>query len=140
MRLVSARAHCRRGERKANWALAGPAGQAGQNGVKGEAGLPGAPGASGLPGEEVLKSQVIELTEEVEVLQAKLSGITGLDLQNAVAAVADVNALCTQAGTLTTRLNTVSQSIGTIALGGVIPALLQLVVPVPPPQLPAFNC
>src|SRR5262245_53107830 len=56
MRLVRPRAHCRRGERKANWSIAGPAGQPGQNGSKGETGAPGAPGESGLPGEAALKS------------------------------------------------------------------------------------
>lgn len=137
MRLVARRAHCRRGERKATWSVAGPAGQAG---AAGQAGSPGPPGEPGPSGEKALETRVTELTEEVEVLQAKLAGISGLELQNAVAAVADVNALCTQAGTLTTRVNTVAQSIGTIALGGLVPSLLTLAVPTPPTDLPTFTC
>lgn len=140
MRLVARRAHCRRGERKATWSVTGPAGQSGAAGQAGSPGAPGPPGEPGLSGEEALETRITELTKEVEVLQAKLAGISALELQNAVAAVADVNALCTQAGTLTTRVNTVAQSIGTIALAGVIPSLLTLTVPTPPTNLPTFTC
>lgn len=137
VRLVSAAARCKRGERKAAWSAAGPTGAAGQAGAKGDT---GAPGPSGLPGEEVLKTQVTELTKEVEVLQAKLSGITALDLQKAVAAAADVEALCGQASVLTTRANEIGTALTKFALGGTIPLLLELVAPKPLTELSAFTC
>lgn len=134
VRLVAAHARCRRGERKAAWSTAGPAGQTGATGQVGPQGL------SGLPGEAGLKSEVTALTKEVEVLKAKLANVTAAQLEEAVAAVTDVGELCTQTETLTGRANTLGEDLGKIALGGVIPTLLQLTVPTPPLELPAFTC
>lgn len=46
-RIVSAKAHCRRGERKLSWSTTGPAGKNGAAGANGANGAEGKPGASG---------------------------------------------------------------------------------------------
>ncbi len=48
MRIVSAKAKCRRGERKLSWSSTGPAGSGGAPGAAGPPGAAGAPGANGV--------------------------------------------------------------------------------------------
>jgi len=150
VRLVAKKKKCRKGERKISWNATGPAGESGQNGSSGEPGAGGEPGAAGLEG------RIEKLTNRVETLEEKLKGITntalgevisklqgisGNQLQEAVKAVANVNALCAQATTLTTKVNALGSALGNTALGGTIPPLLQLVVPaVTGLPLPAFSC
>lgn len=143
VRLVAKRKHCRRGEKKISWNATGPAGESGQNGAGGEPGAGGEQGATGLEG------RIEKLTNRVETLEEKLKGITnatlnevvsklqgvsGKQLQEAVGAVTDVNALCTQATKLTEQTN---------ALGGLLKGaevLGALLFPSVPAALPAFGC
>lgn len=149
VRLVAKKKKCRKGEKKISWNATGPAGESGQNGSGGAPGLPGELGAAGLEG------RIEKLTDRVESLEEKLKGITnatlnevisklqgisGKQLQDAVAAVADVNALCAQATTLTSQVNSLGTALGGTALTGVIPLGLGLLVPGLPSSLPAFGC
>ncbi len=61
-------------------------------------------------------------------------------LQETVASLADVKALCTQATKLTDQVNTVGGLFGGIKLGGTIPPLLGIIVPSAPTSLAAFGC
>ncbi|HET7445518.1 MAG TPA: hypothetical protein VFJ57_12770 [Solirubrobacterales bacterium] len=149
VRLVAKKKKCRKGEKRISWNATGPAGVAGENGSGGEPGGGGEIGATGLEG------RIEKLTNRVETLEEKLKGITnatlnevisklqgvsGKQLQDAVAAVADVNALCAQATTLTNRVNSLGTALGGTALTGVIPLGLALLVPGLPSSLPAFGC
>lgn len=150
VRLVAKRMHCRRGERKVRWSVAGPRGPAGQNGANGQAGATGASGAAGL------ETQVTALTTKVESLEKTLSGvtnesltkalatvngITNAQLQETVASLADVNALCTQATTLTTTVNSLGTAITGLSLNGVLTGLGGILnIPTVPAALPAFAC
>lgn len=149
VRLVAKQMHCRRSERKVQWAVAGPQGPAGQNGPGGQAGGAGSTGAAGL------ETQVTVLTSKVEALESTLNGvtnetltkalatvngITNAQLQETVASIADVNALCTQATALTTQVNTVATALEGTVLGGIIPLGLNLLVPGLPSPLSSFAC
>jgi hypothetical protein len=99
---------------------------------------------------------VSTLQNKVESLESKLKGITnaalseaisklqGLSptqLQQAVAAVANVNALCTQAKKLTEQSNLVSGALAGISLTGATGILSPLGLTVPTvPSLPSFGC
>jgi hypothetical protein len=155
--LVSKKAHCKKGQKKVSWNVTGPAGEAGQseggeNGANGEPSSAGEPGAKGEAG---LEARVQTLTTKVTSLESVLKGITNTELlgaltklqgisptqlQEAVTSVADVKALCTQASALTNQLNAVGTAFGGIKLGGVIPVLLELVVPAAPKALAPFGC
>lgn len=152
VRLVAKRQHCRRGERKVSWNATGPAGEAGRTGSSGES---GGSGESGARGEAGLETRVTDLTTRLETLEgklkgitntdltgalAKLQGVTGTQLQEAVTSVADVNALCAQATTLTTQVNALGTALTGASLSGLIPAGLTLLVPGVPSSLPAFGC
>ncbi|MBS1892025.1 MAG: hypothetical protein JST59_12080 [Actinobacteria bacterium] len=155
VRLVPKKAKCKRGEKKISWGSAGPAGTPGQSGENGSNGESGAAGETGAAGVKGLESKVQSLTNKVTALEGILQGITNTDLlgvvsklqgisptqlQEAVAAVANVKALCTQARVLTTRANELGGLFGGIELGGVIPSLLKLVVPAAPAPLQQFGC
>jgi len=70
----------------------------------------------------------------------KLNGISGTDLQSAVDAVADVNALCARVTDLTTFGNDLRTAVSGIALAGTIPPALTLAIPGLPATLGAFVC
>jgi hypothetical protein len=87
----SARSHCRRGERRAAWSVAGQGGQqGGQQGTVGTAGTTGAgqQGANGTNGssgsdgssEAALKTQVASLNLKIDALEKTLEGVTHGDL------------------------------------------------------------
>jgi hypothetical protein len=92
----SARAHCRRGERKVAWALIpaggvdGQSGQGGQSGASGQGGQGGAAGRSGEggmagapgPNEAALEAKVASLTLKVESLEGLLKGVNVGDLSS----------------------------------------------------------
>lgn len=152
VRLVTKKAHCRRGERKLSWAVSGPAGPAGANGATGAT---GAQGPAGAPGAAGLEKQVSELTTRIASLEATLAGvtnetltqalaavngITNAQLQETIASVADVNALCEQTEDLTAQANGILGSLEETVLGGVIPIGLQLLIPNLPDELGAFSC
>lgn len=147
VRLVAKKKKCRKGEKKFSWNATGPAGEGGQNGAGGEPGAGGVTGATGLEG------RIEKLTDRVESLEEKLKGITnatlnevisklqgvsGKQLQDAVKAVANVNALCAQAATLTTRANEIGTALTGFSLSGVLGGVLN--APAPLPGLPAFGC
>jgi len=155
VRLVPKKGKCKRGEKKISWGSVGPAGESGQGGENGTSGESGAAGETGTAGVKGLESKVQSLTSKVTALESVLQGITNADLlgmlsklqgisptqlQEAVAAVANVKALCTQASVLTSRANELGSLFGGIELGGVIPSLLKLVVPSAPASLQPFGC
>jgi hypothetical protein len=118
LRVVSAGKRCKKGEKRIAWSAQGPAGKDGSQGPAGGA------------GNAALESRITEL-------ETILNGITNAEL---LGALADVNALCTQATSLTSTLNALNTAVDGLALGGLIPAGLGLVVPALPAQLPAFSC
>jgi hypothetical protein len=152
VRLVAQHKHCGKGEKKISWNVTGKRGSSGQDGESapgGETGAAGGPGASGL------EQQVTTLTSKVAALEgilkgvtnadltgvlAKLQGVSGTQLKEAVTSIADVNALCAQATALTSQANALGTTIGGIGLGGTIPLLLKLVVPPVPAALAPFGC
>lgn len=153
VRLVAKRQKCRRGEKKIGWSATGKTGESGERGSNGEGGEPGSTGETGAPN---LETRVTTLTNRVETLEDKLKGVTNLDLtgavaklngisptqlQQAVAAVADANALCAQAATLTTQLNSLGGALGGLSVNSAL-ALLggALNIPAVPAALPAFAC
>jgi hypothetical protein len=154
VRLVTKKAHCRKGEKKVAWNATGPNGGAGS---PGEGGSNGGAGEGGATGAQGLETRVTNLLNRVESLEDKLKGITNAaltevlsklqgispaQLQQAVAAVANVNALCTQAKKLTEQSNLFSSALGGISLTGLAsPLLAGLGVSVPTvPPLSAFGC
>jgi hypothetical protein len=153
VRLVPKKVKCRKGERKISWNGAGRAGEAGSGGENGENGTGGETGAAGETAATVkgLEGRIAQLTSKVTSLEGvlkgitntellgaltKLQGISGTQLQETVASLADVKALCTQATKLTSQLNTVGGLFGAFT----IPPLLGIVVPTAPPSLAAFGC
>jgi hypothetical protein len=133
----SARARCRRGERKTSWSVASSPGTASQ-GAQGQAGVSGAD-------EAALKAQIGALMLRVEALEgilqgitngdltgmlATLNGVTNPELLNAIGSVALVEEVCEQTEELTGQSN---------ALLGFIDALDALDMLSLPGALPAFN-
>lgn len=134
VRLVAKRGKCKRGERKVSW---GAAGSQGLPGPQGAAGVNGAVGATGPAGSSELEAKVTELTTRVDTLEGVLEGVSNEALTDALA---NVNALCTQATDLTDQVNSVATALEDTALGGIIPLGLQLLVPGLPAELPDFTC
>jgi hypothetical protein len=131
VRLVAKQGKCKRGERKVNWSVAGPAGAAGQPGATGAAGAPGPAGSTAL------EKQVTELTTRVESLEATLAGVTNQTLTETIATVDD---LCEQTEDLTAQANGLVGSLEETALDGIIPIGLELLVPNLPGELSPFSC
>jgi hypothetical protein len=136
----SARAHCRRGERKATWNVGGSAGTASQGG-QGAQGQAGA-GGSASDNEEALKAQVGALSLKVEALEgvlqditngdltgmlATLSGVTNPELQSAIGSVPLIEEVCGQTEELTGRSNALLglldtlDALNVLSLPGVLP-------------------
>jgi len=138
----SARARCRRGERKAAWSVAGSSGIASQGGQ----GAQGQAGANGSVGDEAaLKAQIGALTLKVEALEgilqgitngdltgmlATLNGVTNPELLSAIGSVPLVEEVCGQTEELTGRSN---------ALLGLLDTLDALSVLSIPAALPTFD-
>jgi hypothetical protein len=139
----SARARCRRGERKATWSVGGSSGATSQGaqGAQGEAGASG----SATGDEAALKAQVGALSLQVEALEgvlqgitngdltgmlATLNGVTNPELLNAIGSVPLVEEVCAQTEELTGRSN---------ALLGLLDALDALNVLSLPALLPTFD-
>jgi hypothetical protein len=155
VRLVAKKGKCKRGEKKISWSAVGPAGESGTNGESGSNGESGATGAGEKGTTGALEQRMTALTNKVTTLESVLSGITNTDLlgmlsklqgisgtqlQETVASLADVKALCTQASALTNQVNGLGTALGGVQLGGVIPTLLKLVVPAVPAALAPFGC
>lgn len=145
LRLVrSGKARCPRQWRKVSWSVAPTSGPRGEAGPSGSAGQPG---ANGLPGADAkaviteLEGKVSQLLAKVESLEGVLKGVTNQGLLGAIALAPTVETLCTQAGTLTGRLNLLEGALGGLSLNGVLTALGGLLnVPALPGALPAFSC
>lgn len=95
LRVVGAKARCKRGERKVVWSAAGSSGAAGANGQGGANGASGGSGQSGSNGtngtEAVLKSQIASLTVKLEGLEGILGGITHGQLLSVLGTLNGVN-------------------------------------------------
>lgn len=158
VRLVPKRAKCRRGEHKVSWSVSGtpgPGGSSGQNGANGESGTAGAPGARGTTASiATLESQLSSLLSKVQALEsilqgithasltealAKLEGVSGLQLQEAVGALPTIASLCSQSSALTGQSNALGTALGEIGLGGIVPSGLLLELPAVAP-LPSYSC
>ncbi len=112
----SSRAHCRRGERKTSWIVAGPS-AAGSQGGQGEA------GASGADADEAaLKAQIGALSLRVEALERTSE------------------ALCEQSEKLTEQVNLVAGVVAGLGLSPALEALGLLEIPTLPAALAPFNC
>lgn len=153
VRLVTKKSHCRHGEKKISWNVAGPAGEAGQSGENGSNGEAGQGGETGTAGMKTLEQRVTQLTNKLTSLESvlkgitntellgalsKLQGISGTQLQEAVAKVPVVNTLCTQTAKLTEQSNAMGSAVEGITLLGSM--LLELVIPELPVALPKFSC
>jgi hypothetical protein len=153
VRLVAKHKHCKHGEKKISWNLAGKPGESGQNGesaANGGNGEPGGPGAAGLEGRvTALTSKVSSLESvlkgitntDLTGLLSKLQGVSGTQLQEAVASVANVKALCTQATALTAKTKELGTALMGISLTGATTPLLEVLgLSIPAvPALPAFT-
>jgi hypothetical protein len=155
VRLVAKNGHCRKGEKKVSWGIAGPSGENGQNGENGGNGEGGAGGEKGVNSLGGLEKQVQSLTSQLATVESVLKGVTNADLtgmlsklqgisptqlQEAVSAVTKVNALCSQASQLTSQSNQLGQALGGLELLGNLPPLeLKPSLPIPAP-LSSFAC
>lgn len=160
VRLVAKNAHCRKGEKKVSWSVTGPSGQSGENGQNGENGAGGEGGAGGEKGTSSLgglEKQVQSLTSKLTSLESvlkgitntellgalsKLQGISGGQLQEAVASVVKVNELCSQASKLTSQSNALGSALGGLELLGALPGVSIIpssTAPIPTP-LSTFAC
>jgi len=120
MRLLAGKRHCKRGERKLSWSVAGTTGAQGATGAQGGQGSQGSTGPQGNPGAKGesgsggastlanLESKVASLNVEVKALEdllegvstgdlssvlSKLNGITGTQLGDAVSSAPIVSSL-----------------------------------------------
>jgi hypothetical protein len=157
VRLVAKKTKCRKGEKKVSWSVAGPSGEGGENGQNGENGVGGEGGVGGEKGlsQQGLEKQVQSLTSkltqvesvlkginpgELSGMLSKLQGISPTQLQEAVASVTKVNALCSQTKELTNQSNGLGTAIGGLSLIGALPGVeLKKVAPIPNP-LSSFAC
>ena len=143
----------------------GAQGSPGSNGTNGAAGTPGAPGTASvaletkiasltlqveslegiLDGVETdlsgVTSNVTGLTSNVKVVEDVLKGVNNTGLTEAVKAVPAVDALCTQATSLTSQSNLLGTTLGGLSLNGALTVLGGLLnIPALPAALPAFTC
>ncbi|HEY2715166.1 MAG TPA: hypothetical protein VGI73_02990 [Solirubrobacterales bacterium] len=156
VRLVAKKAKCHKGEKKISWNVTGPRGGAGENGESGSNGNAGEGGGQGANGLNALENRVSALTSKVNSLEsvlkgitntdltgllAKLQGISGTQLQEAIKSVANVNALSAQVSTLCGQVSAVTGQAN--ALRGVlagVEVLGSLLFPSLPAALPGVNC
>jgi hypothetical protein len=150
----SARARCRRGERKVAWSVSGSSGlpTSSTQGAEGQSGASGAAGSN----EAALKAQVGALSLRVETLEgllagatndllgmsAVLQGLTNEDLLDAVNSVSAVEALCEQSPLLAEQANLLQDVIGGLGLAPALELIGLLEIPVLPEELDIedFGC
>jgi hypothetical protein len=149
----SARAHCRRGERRVAWSATGSSGL----GSAGAAGGQGQAGANGAPADEAaLKAQIGALSSRIEALEGILKGIANSDLTgmlatlqgldneqllSAVNAVPAVQAVCAQSEELTGQVNELGAGVQNLVsvLGGTLLGSIFGGVKIPA-ALESFSC
>ena len=136
LRLVgSGKARCPRKWKKISW-QATPS-----SGPRGAAGPAGPTGPAGSVAIERLESRVSTLQTKLASLEDILKGVDNQELLGAISLSPVVQALCTQAGTVTGRLNVLEGVLGGLNLNGVLTTLGGLLnVPALPGALPAFSC
>ncbi len=131
MRVVAGK-HCRRGERRLAWSLAGPQGAvaAEARGPQGSAGAEGPPGPRGLEGADGASGNAVTTLEtKVTSLESEVTDLTS-DLTDVEGALGDV---CEQTEALNSQVNLVGAAIGDIELiGGLVSLLLPEVDPLDP--------
>jgi hypothetical protein len=156
VRLVTKKGKCKHGEKKISWNSVGPAGESGTNGESGSNGENGTAGAGEKGATGALEGRMTALTNKVTSLESILSGITNTDLlgmlsklqgisgtqlQETVASLADAKALCAQASVLTSRANELTAGFGGLSLNGILTGLGGILnVPVLAGPLPGFSC
>lgn len=140
----SAKARCPKRWKKVAWYAAGPAGAQGEAGTPGGAGSGGGQGERGSTGTagsakvESLEDKVTELLAKVQSLEAILKGVNGQQLQEAIAAVPVVDALCGQAKSLNEQSAALGGALG--GLSTVVDTLTLMALPTIPAALPPFEC
>jgi hypothetical protein len=154
VRLVAKNGHCRKGEKKVSWSVTGPSGENGSSGESGSSGEGGAGGETGAAGKQTLEKQVQSLTSKVTSLESvlkgvtntellgalgKLQGVSGAQLQETVASLTKVNALCSQTSKLTSQSNALGEALGGLELVTALPVTLKTIAPIPNP-LSSFAC
>jgi hypothetical protein len=89
----SAKARCRRGERKVAWSAASASGLPGATaqGSQGGAGEPGASGSDGAADDAALKAQVGALSVRVQALEGLLNGVADGDLSGALSTLQGID-------------------------------------------------
>jgi hypothetical protein len=150
LRVVPPGHRCRKGEKPLTFSAQG---QSGANGTNGSNGSTGSPGQL-----DTITNQLTQLESRVTQLEgvlsgltnsdllgaianaSKLNGITALDLADAISAVPDVNALCTEVSSTVTQLNSIRTVLNGLSLTGTIPLGLVLSVPSIPSALSPFTC
>lgn len=156
MRVVPANKKCSKGERKLAWNVAGSSTQNGAAGANGTNGATGPAGAAAAANEAALQAKIAGLTVKVDGLEgilagvtngdltgvvAKLTGISGLELNKAVGALPVVDSLCGQASTLTAQLNLVQGGLAGLGLNPVLTTLGGILnIPTLPALLTAYTC
>jgi hypothetical protein len=140
----NAKVRCPKKWKKVAWSAAGPAGSQGEAGTPGNGGEPGANGGAGSPGTtgtvtvKQLEDKVTELLSKVQSLEAILKGIDNQQLQEAIAAVPVVQALCGQTEALNGKSGELASALG--GLSTVLDTLTVLALPAIPTALPSFSC
>ncbi len=156
-----ARTHCRRGERKVAWTVAGAVGAAGGSGAAGALGSQGSQGTPGQGGAQgavssTVTEQIGSLSSRVDSLEATLLGIdTDLDgvlstlqdvdndeLKDAVAALPSVESLCIQSEQLAEQVNLLQDVVGGLGLEPALEVIGLLEIPELPDELEEdeFGC
>jgi|SRR3954465_9038522 len=145
LRLVrSAKVKCPKKWKKASWYASGQGGSQGKAGAPGNPGETGTNGGSGLPGTtgtvtvKALEDKVTELLTKVQSLETILKGINNQQLQEAIASVPVVGALCGQAKSLNEQSTALGGALS--GLSTVVDTLTLMGLPAVPTALPAFEC
>ncbi len=132
----SAKARCRRGERKVAWVAGGAIGEAGAPGAVGHPGAQGSGGSS-----STLEEKVVALTARVKDLEAILQGVTNSQLLAAINSVPVVETLCDQTEALTEQTGALGEAIEGLSLNALLLGLGgALNIPGLPEALPDFSC
>jgi hypothetical protein len=151
----NARTHCRSGERKVAWAVAGVEGMAGSTGTTGTSGEQGQDGTQGAIS-STLTEQVKSLSARIDGLEATLAGIGNSDLMGMLATLKGLNnegltravkslpaieAVCKQDKSLTEQVNLIAEVVKGLGLNGALKTLGGLLeIPALPTPLGAFTC
>jgi hypothetical protein len=146
MRLVrNGKVRCPRKWKKVSWyagASAGPQPLLASPGPKGDAGAQGEQGAAGTAGNVVvttLEDKVSELLTRVESLEAILSGVTNVDLLNAIDVVPLVANVCERTEALTDQTTALGSTLG--SMNTLLDTLLLGFSPIEvPTALTEFTC